>query len=162
MDRMNPGVQLMELDRTDKDILNRIQGEFPISSDPYGEIGAAIGISGPEVLERVKRLLENGVIRKVGPFFDAKKMGYRSTLCAVHIPEGRLEPAASVINSYPQVTHNYLREGTPNVWFTVIAESHEAIARILDEIKNKGEVGPIRNLPALRMFKVKVDLKING
>lgn len=158
------GIAMVErkavLDSVDKEILNRIQGEFPISSDPYGDIGKAVGLSAPEALERVKGLIEKGVIRKVGPFFDARKMGYRSTLCAVDVPAERLQEAAQVINSYVEVTHNYLREGRPNVWFTVIAESKEAIERILCEISERARIGPIRNLPAERMFKVKVDLKI--
>lgn len=150
----------MELDNIDKEILNRIQGEFPISEDPYEDIGSCVGVSGGEALARVKSLVERGVIRKVGPFFDAKKMGYGSTLCAVNVPAGRMKEAVSVINSYPEITHNYLREGTPNVWFTVIAESKEAIERILSGISSKGSVGPIYNLPAEKTFKIKVDLKI--
>lgn len=149
-----------KIDKTDKDILNRIQGEFPISADPYGEIGREAGISGAEALTRVKRMIEAGVIRKVGPFFDARKMGYGSTLCAADVPPDKMDAAVAAINSYPGVTHNYLREGRPNLWFTVIAESKEAIERILSEISKKASIGPIRNLPAKKMFKVKVDLKI--
>lgn len=149
-----------ELDSIDKEILNRIQGEFPISTDPYGDIGREVGLSGEEAQKRVVSLIDRGVVRKVGPFFDAKKMGYKSTLCAVNVPVERLKFAASVINSYPHVTHNYLREGNPNVWFTVIADSNESIERVLRDISERAMIGPIRNLPAKKMFKVKVDLKL--
>jgi len=149
-----------ELDSIDKAILNRIQGEFPISADPYGDIGREVGISGEQARERVLSLIERKIIRKVGPFFDAKKMGYRSTLCAVDVPVDKLEETASVINGFVEITHNYLREGHPNLWFTVIAESGEAIDRILSDISHRAGVGPIRNLPAEKMYKVKVDLKI--
>lgn len=149
-----------ELDSIDKAILNRIQGEFPISADPYGDIGREAGISGEEAHERVLSLIERKIVRKVGPFFDAKKMGYRSTLCAVDVPADKLEETASVINGFAEVTHNYLREGRPNVWFTVIAESGDAIEKILSDISERAGVGPIRNLPAEKMYKVKVDLKI--
>lgn len=148
------------LDSIDKAILNRIQGEFPISADPYGDIGREVGISGQQARERVLSLIERKIIRKVGPFFDAKKMGYRSTLCAVDVPVDKIEETASVINGFVEVTHNYLREGHPNIWFTVIAESGEAIERILSDISERAGVGPVRNLPAEKMYKVKVDLKI--
>ncbi|MBI1912908.1 MAG: Lrp/AsnC family transcriptional regulator [Deltaproteobacteria bacterium] len=151
---------LFELDEIDKKILNRIQGDFPILENPYDEIGREAGISSDDALERVKSLLRKKVIRKVGPFFDARKMGYRSTLCAVNVPSERLEQAASAINGFVEVTHNYLRQGNPNIWFTVIAESKEAIASILKDISTRTGVGPIHNLPAEKMFKVKVDLKI--
>lgn len=149
-----------ECDETDRKILNRIQGDFPISENPYDEIGREAGISPDEALERVKSLLHRKIIRKVGPFFDARKMGYRSTLCAVNVPSERLEQAASLINGFVEVTHNYLRQGNPNIWFTVIAESQEAIDSILKEIAGRTGVGPIHNLPAEKMFKVEVDLKI--
>lgn len=152
----------MELDDLDRRILNRIQGDFPISADPYGEIGESAGCSGAEALARVTSLVQKGVIRKVGPFFDAKKMGYGSTLCAVNVPADKMDEAVGVINSYPHVTHNYLRGGEPNVWFTVIAESREAIKNILAEISSRASVGPIHNLPAKKMFKIKVDLKVEG
>lgn len=153
-------VRINLLDREDKKILNRIQGDFPFSSSPYDIIGAEIGIEGSEVLERTKKLKSSGIIRKVGPFFDAKKIGHKSTLCAVHVPESRIEEVSEIINSYVEVTHNYLREGSPNIWFTLIAENESKIESILHEIEEKADVGPIRNLPARRMFKIKVDLKL--
>ena len=148
------------MDNIDKEILNRIQGDFPVSIDPYGDIGREIGIDGDEVLKRVLKLKETKIIRKVGPFFDAKKMGHRSTLCAVDVPKDRIDEVAGIISGYVEVTHNYLREGRPNIWFTLIAESNDEIQRILSEIAKKGSVGPIRNLPARRMLKIKVDLKM--
>lgn len=148
------------IDGLDALILNRMQGDFPISEDPYADIGAALGVSGQEVLLRVRGLVARGVVRKVGPFFDARKMSYVSTLCALHVPEERLEEVAAVISAYPEVTHNYHRAGVPNLWFTVIAESKTAIQKIIGEIEEKGAVGPVRDLPAKKMFKVKVDLKV--
>ncbi len=150
----------MELDRLDREILNRIQGDFPVSTDPYGDIGRPLGIGGAEALARVRSLVERGVVRKVGPFFDAKRMGYRSTLCAANVDPGRLGEIASVINAFPEVTHNYLREGSPNLWFTVIAPTDGAIEEIISDISERASIGPIHNLPARKMFKVKVDLKV--
>lgn len=150
------------LDRVDTEILNLIQGGFPISPDPYKEIGAVVGISGQEALSRAISLIERGVIRKIGPFFDAKKMGCSSTLCAVEVPEERLEEIYPVINGFPEVTHNYLREGSPNLWFTIIAESKDRIAEIISTISKRCAIGPVRDLPATKTFKIKVDLKIES
>jgi len=148
------------IDGLDALILNRIQGDFPVSLDPYGEIGSDLGVSGQEVLGRVRSLVERGVVRKVGPFFDARKMKYVSTLCALDVPDERLEEVAALVSAYPEVTHNYHRAGRPNLWFTLVAESREAIAEIIAQIEKKGALGPVHNLPAKRMFKVKVDLKV--
>lgn len=149
-----------QLEGIDKELLNRVQGGFPVSLEPYEEIGRALGISGDEALSRMRGLVKCGVVRKVGPFFDARKMGCSSTLCAVDVPEERLVHAASVVSSYREVTHNYQRAGSPNLWFTIIAPSKEDVGRIISEISEKARTGPIHNLPAKKMFKVKVDLKV--
>ncbi|MBI2411948.1 MAG: Lrp/AsnC family transcriptional regulator [Deltaproteobacteria bacterium] len=148
------------LDETDRKILNRIQGDFPISRDPFGEVGKEAGVAGDEALRRVLALIDRGIIRKVGPFFDAKKLDYASTLCAMEVPGERIYDAVKVINAFPQVTHNYLRKGKPNVWFTLIAESRESIDAIIAEITDKCGA-PVKNLPALKVFKIKVDLKLD-
>lgn len=150
------------MDSLDERILNMLQGSFPVSEEPYSEIGRELGIPAAEALRRVRRLVEEGVIRKVGPFFDAKKMGHASTLCALDVPGERVDEVATVINAYPEVTHNYLRAGVPNIWFTVIAASRQAVEEVVREIERRCAVGPVRELPARRMFKVKVDLKVGG
>jgi DNA-binding Lrp family transcriptional regulator len=149
----------ISIDGLDSLVLSRIQGDFPISEDPYGDIGLALGVSAQEVLFRVRRLVENGVVRKVGPFFNPMKMGHFSTLCALDVPDEKVEKVASLISSYPEVTSNYLRSGTPNLWFTVFAGSTAAIGKLTGEIEEKGAVRPVRNLPAIRMFKVRLGLK---
>lgn len=149
------------LDEIDRKILNRIQGAFPISRDPFGEVGEEAGVTGEEALRRVIALIDRGIVRKVGPFFDARKLDYASTLCAMAVPGAKIYDAVKVINSFPQVTHNYLRKGKPNVWFTLIAESLDAIERIIAEITEKCGAGPVRNLPALKVFKIKVDLRLD-
>ena len=148
------------MDTADKEILNIIQGEFPVSADPYGDIGQQVGLDGEEILARLKRLKQEKIIRKVGPFFDARKLGHRSTLCAIDVPEDCINKVADMISAYAEVTHNYLREGHPNIWFTLIAESDEAIEGILEEMSQKSGIRPIHNLPARKMFKIKVDLKL--
>ncbi len=152
------------MDDIDKKILNRIQGEFPISESPYKEIAASLGngLGEAEVLDRVRKLKEEGVVRKVGPFFDPAKMDHSSTLCAMEVPPDRTEEVAEVVSGFQEVTHNYLREGSPNLWFTLIAPSEAAIERIIAEIERRTGVGPIHNLPASRKFKIKVDLRLKG
>lgn len=148
------------LDSIEKALLNIIQGGFPLEAEPYEELGRRVGVTGEEALSRMRRLVEAGIVRKVGPFFDAKKMGSSSTLCAVHVPEEDIEHVASIINSRPEVTHNYQRDGVPNLWFTVIAPSEEAIGEVVSDISERAGIGPVHNLPARKMFKVKVDLKV--
>lgn len=148
------------MDDIDKKLVTLIQASFPVSARPYADIGDRLGISEEETIERIKAIKDSGEIRRMGASFDSRKLGYASTLCAVHVPEKKLEQAVGVINSYLNVTHNYERNHHYNVWFTLIAPSRERIAGILAEMEERAGIGPIINLPAERLFKIQVDLPV--
>ena len=146
-----------DLDDLDRAILNEIQSNFPLVPRPYAEMGKRVGASESEVLDRVRFMHEAGIIRRIGANFASRKLGYTSTLCAARVPPENLEHFAAVVNRYPGVTHNYLRKHRYNVWFTLIAESRERLAQILDEIRETSGVAEILSLPAEEVFKIKVD-----
>lgn len=145
-----------------KEILSNVQSNFPIVHRPYEEIGRRIGASEDDVYQAMIDLRDAKVIRRVGAIFDSYKLGYRSTLCAIAVPQERVEEVAALINEYPNVTHNYLRENRYNVWFTLIAPSEARIEAILGEIANQTGIDDILNLPAIRLFKIRVDFDFTG
>jgi DNA-binding Lrp family transcriptional regulator len=148
------------LDDTDRAIVNEIQSGFPITGRPYLVVGRKLGLSESEVLARVTRLKRTGVIRRIGGNFNSRTLGFTSTLCAARVPEDKLERFVEAVNRYPGVTHNYLRNNPYNVWFTFIAPSMETIEAALEEISEETGVEEICNLPAVRMFKIKVDFPV--
>ncbi|MBW1731333.1 MAG: AsnC family transcriptional regulator [Deltaproteobacteria bacterium] len=148
------------MDEIDKQILNEIQSHFPIAKRPYQIVGERLGLSESEVLERVKRLKKKGVIRRIGGNFHSHRLDFTSTLCAAKVPEEKLKLFVDTVNSYPGVTHNYLRNHPYNVWFTFIAEDMDFIKQALREISEKTGVKEILNLPAVKMFKIKVHFDV--
>ena len=148
------------MDDTDKEILNEIQSDFPITSRPYLELGKRLGLGEDEVFERVKRLKSDAVIRRIGGNFNSRKLDFKSTLCAARVPKEKIEDFVDVVNNYKGVTHNYLRNHDYNVWFTFIAPSMAVIERAIDEISFKTGVKDILNLPAIAMYKIKVDFEV--
>lgn len=144
------------LDRIDRQILDIVQSAFPLSRRPYREIGDACGISEEEALERVCRMRRSGLIRRLGANFQSAGLGHVSTLCAASVPQAQLESFIEKVNGIPGVTHNYERAHDWNVWFTLIGESRAEVLAILDRLK--AETGlEILDLPATRLFKIKVD-----
>jgi DNA-binding Lrp family transcriptional regulator len=148
------------LDSVDKTLLNRIQSDFPIDARPFARIAEELGLSEEQVLNRVHRLRQNDVIRRIGGNFSPEKLGYVSTLCACRVPEKDLDHFTSIVNSYPGVTHNYLRENAFNVWFTFIAPSRDVIEAKLAEISEKTGISEILNLPATRVYKIRAHFNI--
>lgn len=150
----------MNLDQTDKKILQSIQTNFPIVSEPYQLIAEKVGITEDELLARLELLQQNGVIRRLGGLFDSRKLGYTGTLCAVKVPPDDIPSVARVIDEYPGITHNYIRDHEYNMWFTLLAESEEKSKAVLEEIKAKTKINDILNLPSVNVFKVRVNFDI--
>jgi DNA-binding Lrp family transcriptional regulator len=159
---VNPGMgnkkkKAFLLDREDRRILNEIQRNFPVTHRPFLALARKLGMKEKDILDRVQKLREAGVIRRIGASFSARAVGFSSTLCAARVPGEKVERFVKVVNSYPGVTHNYEREGDYNIWFTLIAPTGEKIKEILQEISCKTGIKPILNLPASRTFKISVD-----
>jgi len=144
------------LDDLDRRLLSLVQEDFPIDERPYLRLAERLGCTEDDVIAHLAALVEQGVIRDVSPVFDLRLLGYSSTLAALDVPPDRIEEVAALINARPEVTHNYLREGHPNLWFTVIAESPDAVQRTISSVERESGSSPVHNLPATRMFKARV------
>jgi DNA-binding Lrp family transcriptional regulator len=147
------------LDAVDRRILGLIQASFPLDPRPYAVIGQAVGVSEQEAFDRVRKMKARKIIRRLGANFHSAKLGFRSTLCAAKAPEDSLGAFVAEVNSHPGVTHNYLRNHEYNIWFTCIGPSWEAICSLLEEITRKTGI-PVLNLPATRLYKIKVNFQM--
>lgn len=150
---------MIYLDETDKKILNTIQYDFPLDTQPFLKLGEGLGISEDEILIRLKRLQEEGAIRKIGPVINRNRVGGTSTLVAVKVPEEMIDKVADYIDEYAEVSHNYLRPDIYNVWFTLSASGEERIQEILRELNRKTGLEFV-NLPTVRLFKIGVRFNI--
>jgi len=148
------------MDKVDEKIINRIQKGFPIDKHPFRTLGEELGLGEDEMLERVQSLKDAGYIRRLGAVFDTRKLGFSSTLCAMKVPEERLEEVADVVSAYREVTHNYHRAANYNLWFTLVTESQANIDAILEEISQKTGIKEVRDMPSKRFFKINVDLRL--
>ena len=142
------------MDDIDKKILNILQKEFPLTERPFWAVAEKCGISEDEVISRVQKLKEKGILRRIGAIFNGANLGRVSTLCAARVPEEKLKNFVSAVNAYSGVTHNYLRNNDYNVWFTVNASSRIEIDRFLAQLKENTGVTDILEMQAVRTFKI--------
>lgn len=149
------------MDDINRKLLSSIQNGLNIDSRPFLSLANELGITEKEVIARIENLKESGYIRRIGGIFDSKKLGYVSTLCAASVPESKIELVSKVINSYEEVTHNYIRNNDYNMWFTIIADSNERMKEIISNIKDKTGVNNIVSLPAIKLFKIKATFNIS-
>jgi DNA-binding Lrp family transcriptional regulator len=148
------------MDRIDREIVNEIQSHFPLRSRPFREVGKKLRLSEKEVLLRVSRLKNEGIIRRIGANFNSRRLGFTSTLCAAKVPKDKLADFIEAVNRYPGVTHNYERDGDYNIWFTFIGESAKSIEQSLEEIKTGTGINDLISLPAEKIFKIRVDFEV--
>ncbi len=148
------------MDDIDKKLLNLLQKEFPLEERPFDIIAKRIGISEDEALSRISQLKDEGIIRRIGAVFDGARLGRISTLCAARVPEEKIPAFVSVVNANKGVTHNYRRNNEYNIWFTVSAETPEALAVFLLDLKTQTGVSDILDMRAVSVFKINASFDV--
>jgi siroheme decarboxylase len=123
------------MDDIDRLLINALQGGFPICERPYAEVGRRLGLDEGDVIARLERLLEGGVLSRFGPMYDAERLGGGLTLAAMAVPEERFDEVAAIVGGFPEVAHNYERTHELNMWFVAATERPERIAEVLSEIE---------------------------
>jgi siroheme decarboxylase len=124
-----------ELDAVDRRIIDELQGGFPLSAAPYADAAARLGIGESDLLARLQRLLDAGVLTRFGPMYQIERMGGAFVLAALAVPEARWEEVTAAVNALPQVAHNYRREHRLNMWFVLATETPEGIAAAISRIE---------------------------
>lgn len=150
------------LDDLDRKLLNLLQGSFPLAERPFAHVAQLAELPEDEVLSRTDRLVRERIIRQVTPIFDTRVLGYKSMLVAAKVDPEHPWRAAKIINSHPGVSHNYLRNHDFNIWFTIATEpgSKLGIDGTLDVLADLTGAESVRQLPTLRLFKIRMDLEM--
>src|SRR4051812_2003891 len=141
-----------------------MQGKFPIEPRPYARVAELADVPEDEVLRRVQHLLDERIIRQVTPIFDTRALGFASMLVAAKVDPENPHRAANVINAHPGVSHNYLRNHDFNIWFTIATEpdSKLGLDSTLEVLAAEAGAESVRQLPTLKMFKIRMDLEMEG
>jgi DNA-binding Lrp family transcriptional regulator len=152
------------LDDVDRKVLNLMQGKFPLQPRPFAAVGKLAELTEPEVMARVQLLLDDRIIRQVTPIYDTRALGYGSMLVAAKVDPVHPWRPAKIINSHPGVSHNYLRNHEFNMWFTLAVEpdSKLGLQGTLDVLQELTGAESIRQLPTLKLFKIRMDLEMQG
>jgi DNA-binding Lrp family transcriptional regulator len=152
------------LSELDKKLLNLLQGSFPLEPRPYARVAQQAGVTEDEVLVATRRLLYDRIIRQVTPIYDTRAFGYGSMLVAAKVDHEHPWRAAKIINGHPGVSHNYLRNHDFNMWFTIAVEedSRLGLQGTLDVLQQLTGAESIRQLPTLKLFKIRMELEMEG
>ncbi|MEK7737947.1 MAG: AsnC family transcriptional regulator [Pseudomonadota bacterium] len=146
------------LDATDRSIVNALQGDFPLCDEPYRVVAERLGIGEGELLTRLQAMLDTRVLTRFGPMFQVERMGGAFVLAAMKIPEENYERVAEIVNSLPEVAHNYRREHALNMWFVLATETPAGIASAIEQLERSTGF-PVHAFPKLREYFVEMKLE---
>jgi siroheme decarboxylase len=155
---MSAAIAPDQLDAVDRRLLNDFQSGIPLSPRPFALMAERLGLSEPEVIERLRQLTAAGAVSRVGPVFRPKRVGV-STLAAMSVPAERLASVAALVNTYPEVNHNYEREHHFNLWFVLTAPDQASLTRVIEEIGRRSGV-PVMDLPMLAEYHIDLGFQL--
>jgi DNA-binding Lrp family transcriptional regulator len=140
-----------------------VQDEFPLTRRPWASIANELDITEEEVLERLSRLCRKGVVRKVGPALDPRRVGLlASTLVAMKIPKDKIRKVVQLVSKYEEVSHFHQREHEYNFWFTVTAHDESELGKVLEEIRREARIqeNAVLDLRPTKLFKIDVRFQL--
>jgi DNA-binding Lrp family transcriptional regulator len=139
------------MDELSRQFINRYQGNFPLDERPFERVAGELGVDVDALIAHIQALLDEGLLSRFGPLYDAASMGGSITLAALSVPGDDYEAVTRIVNALPEVAHNYRREHRLNMWFVIAAETPELLQQALDRIEQEANL-PVYNFPKLQTF----------
>lgn len=144
---------MSSMDDLDRQIVNTLQGGFPVCDDPFDVVASQLGITGEALRARIESLLEHKILTRFGPMFQIERMGGAFTLAAMRVPDADFDRVAALVNDFPEVAHNYRREHEFNMWFVLATASPGGIGDAITRIQACTGL-PVYNMPKEREYFV--------
>jgi len=163
---MNPESQIDEIDRQ---IILATQSGLPLEPRPYHAVGRQVGVPAAEVMARMRRMLETGVIRRIGAVPNHYALGYKANGMTVwDVPDDRVDELGERVGALDCVSHCYQRPRYLPEWpynFFAMVHGHDRAAveeqvRRIAELLGKADRGH-DILYSTRILK-KTGLRIGG
>lgn len=148
---------MTELERS---LLNVIQNDFPLEPRPFRTIGQRLHISEETCIDALKRLKNTGILRTIRAVISWNKLGISTILIGMKVEPPYLESIAAEVSSLDEVTHNYARAGKLNLWFTLIYETQEKKALLLNRLRQMQGVSDIKEFCAEKTYKIGLILDV--
>ncbi|NIM27479.1 MAG: AsnC family transcriptional regulator [Gammaproteobacteria bacterium] len=147
------------MDELDRSIVNTLQDGLPLCEEPFAALAAALETDEQTIVSRLARMLDEGILSRFGPLYNAERMGGALSLCALSAAPEAFDAIAERVNAHPEVAHNYEREHALNMWFVLATEDADRIAQVVAEIEQ--ETGcRVLQFPKQKEFFVGLKLEV--
>lgn len=123
------------LDDIDRKIIRATQGGLPLVPRPYEAIGEGVGISAQEVISRMERMLEDGIIRRIGAVPNHYALGLKANGMSVwDVDDAVANTLGAKVGALDFVSHCYLRPRALPIWpYNLFAMVHGTTRREVEK-----------------------------
>lgn len=148
-----------EFTPTQKDILRIVQADLPDSLTPYADIAREVGTSEEAVLELLRSLKEEGVIRRFGASIKHQRTGWNvNAMVAWIVERERVEEVGTKASEHDHISHCYYRPSSAEDWpyelYTMVhARSNEECTKVIEELRAMTGLGDYLVLTSIRELK---------
>lgn len=98
------------LNELDRKIIRILQEDIPLQKEPFKAIAKELEINEDELLERLHRLQEQKILRRIGAILHHRRAGFSHNAMVVWVvPEERCQDIGKLMASFPQISHCYKR-----------------------------------------------------
>ena len=144
------------LDKTDKNILKLAQGDLPVCEEPFGVWADELGISQEELIGRLKRMKETGIIRDFKAILRHVIAGFSANAIVTWaVEEARVEEAGKMLAGFDTITHCYERPdfGRYNIFTMIHDRTKEDLLNMIKDISVKTGLSDYQIYWSKREFK---------
>jgi DNA-binding Lrp family transcriptional regulator len=98
------------MDDLDQQLVRATQAGLPLVPHPYAHIAEQLGVPETTVTQRLQRLLDTGVIRRIGAVPNHYAIGYAANGMSVwDVDDVHIDRLGALVGALPAVTHCYRR-----------------------------------------------------
>ena len=146
------------LEEKDQQIVRALADGIPFVPRPYIALAERVGMVEDEFLSRLKKLKEQGIMRRVGVVLQHRRAGFAANaLCVWSVPEERLDEVGAAVSRESSVSHCYSRETAPgwpyNFYAMIHAQNREACEKNADRISTENNLGERKTFYSVREWK---------
>lgn len=140
-------------------VLRIVQKDLPDTLTPYADIAREAGVSEDAVIELLRSLREEGVIRRFGASIKHQRAGWSANAMVAWVTAGHeVEALGRAAAEHAHVSHCYYRPSSAEDWpyelYTMVhGRSEEEVERVIGELRGTLGLEEYRVLSSVRELK---------
>ncbi len=136
-------VKGIDVDELDRRLILATQSGLPLVSRPYYHIAAQLGVDAGLVQARLRAMLDDGRIRRIGAVPNHYKLGYTANGMSVwDIADDKISELGRIVGALDYVSHCYHRPRHLPQWpYNLFAMVHgRSRAEVMDKVNSIADI----------------------